>query len=364
MVNQRLQRVYEQLREIIEQGEGESVNDLLKGRSRDDFLTIFTCANIRKKCQDGVEYAVPPLSYALDFAVPPLSYRLDFNEREEITEEVLLIVKEQGILKKVLTSANIRKKCPDGVEYDITPLGYTLDSNNWKEKAGVLLGAAKEEGILKKVLTSANICKKYPDSTKYMKYIIPFTYALDFNDWKEKAGVLLGAAKKEGILKEVLICANTYATPIVYALGFNDGGERTKAILDAAKEEGILKEVLTSMVESDYERLKRSLWVTENHDSLNEIYKIEKSMAIDIAMKVGGASSIIAGLIAFGGCFAAGVQLPILALVGIAVAAALAVGIVAGGITYAVLKPSNKLDGPDLKQSSECCSDSIIVYAL
>ncbi len=296
MLDQRLQRVYEQLREIIEQGEGESVNDLLKGRSRDDFLTIFTCANIRKKCQDGVEY-------------------------------------------------------------DITPLGYTLDSNNWKEKAGVLLGAAKEEGILKKVLTSANICKKYPDSTKY---IIPFTYALDFNDWKEKAGVLLGAAKKEGILKEVLICANTYATPIVYALGFNDGGERTKAILDAAKEEGILKEVLTSMVESDYERLKRSLWVTENHDSLNEIYKIEKSMAIDIAMKVGGASSIIAGLIAFGGCFAAGVQLPILALVGIAVAAALAVGIVAGGITYAVLKPSNKLDGPDLKQSSECCSERVM----
>jgi hypothetical protein len=36
-----------------------------------------------------------------------------------------------------------------------------------------------------------------------------------------------------------------------------------------------------------------------------------------------------------------------LALVGIAVAAALAVGIVAGGITYVVLKPSNKLDEPD-----------------
>lgn len=194
MLDQRLQRVYEQLREIIEQGEGESVNDLLKGRLRDDFLTIFTCANIRKKCQDGVEY-------------------------------------------------------------DITPLGYTLDSNNWKEKAGVLLGAAKEEGILKKVLTS--------------------------------------------------------------------------------------------MVESDYERLKRSLWVTGNHDSLNEIYKIEKSMAIDIAMKVGGALSVITALAVGGGCFAAGVQLPILALVGIAVAAALAVGIVAGGITYAVLKPSNKLDKPD-----------------
>ncbi|WP_341822405.1 hypothetical protein [Wolbachia endosymbiont (group A) of Clivina fossor] len=66
-----------------------------------------------------------------------------------------------------------------------------------------------------------------------------------------------------------------------------------------------------------------------------------KSLEIDIIC------GVIAALVVGGGCFAAGVQLSVLAIVGIAVAAALAVGIVAGGITYAVLKPSNKLDEPD-----------------
>ncbi|WP_341812468.1 hypothetical protein [Wolbachia endosymbiont (group A) of Conops quadrifasciatus] len=45
------------------------------------------------------------------------------------------------------------------------------------------------------------------------------------------------------------------------------------------------------------------------------------------------------------GCGVADVQLSVLAIAGIA--AALAVGLVAGGITYAVLKPSNKLDELD-----------------
>ncbi len=91
----------------------------------------------------------------------------------------------------------------------------------------------------------------------------------------------------------------------------------------------------------------------EDQNILDKIYKIERSMATAKAMKVGGASSIIAGLIAFGGCFAAGVQLPILALVGIAVAAALAVGIVAGVITYAVLKPSGRLEEAHAQEQEE-----------
>ncbi|WP_338406794.1 hypothetical protein [Wolbachia endosymbiont (group A) of Longitarsus flavicornis] len=40
-------------------------------------------------------------------------------------------------------------------------------------------------------------------------------------------------------------------------------------------------------------------------------------------------------------------RVSVLAIVGIAVAAALAVGIIAGVITYAILEPSNKLDEPD-----------------
>ncbi|WP_353283715.1 hypothetical protein [Wolbachia endosymbiont (group A) of Pogonocherus hispidulus] len=65
------------------------------------------------------------------------------------------------------------------------------------------------------------------------------------------------------------------------------------------------------------------------------------------AIKTGIAFGVIAGLAIGVGCGVAGVQLSVLAIVGIAVAAALAVGLVAGGITHAVLKPSNKLDELD-----------------
>lgn len=127
----------------------------------------------------------------------------------------------------------------------------------------------------------------------------------------------------------------------------SNGTEHTvtlfEAVLDSNDWEEKTKTILKFMDKNDRANIKSRL---EDQNILDKIYKIERSMATDKAMKVGGASSIIAGLIAFGGCFAAGVQLPILALVGIAVAAALAVGIVAGGITYAVLKPSNKLDEP------------------
>ncbi|WP_241653918.1 hypothetical protein [Wolbachia endosymbiont of Nilaparvata lugens] len=51
-----------------------------------------------------------------------------------------------------------------------------------------------------------------------------------------------------------------------------------------------------------------------------------------------------------GGCFAAGVALPILALIGIAIAAALVTGLVAGGITYVISKPSENLDRANVEQ--------------
>ncbi|KAG8174681.1 hypothetical protein JTE90_027151 [Oedothorax gibbosus] len=63
------------------------------------------------------------------------------------------------------------------------------------------------------------------------------------------------------------------------------------------------------------------------------------------AVKVGCVCGVIAALAVGGGLFAAGIELPILALIGIAVAAALVIGVIAGGITYSV---SKKLDEPDL----------------
>jgi len=56
--------------------------------------------------------------------------------------------------------------------------------------------------------------------------------------------------------------------------------------------------------------------------------------------------AFIAALAVCIGCGAAG--LSALVMIGIAVAAGVAIGIVAGGITYAVSKPSDKLDRPNL----------------
>ncbi|WP_353288539.1 hypothetical protein [Wolbachia endosymbiont (group A) of Pogonocherus hispidulus] len=104
---------------------------------------------------------------------------------------------------------------------------------------------------------------------------------------------------------------------------------------------------VADMDKDDREEMKAVFKETGNNDLLDRVLQVEASMAVSKAMKVGVVCGVIAALVVGGGCFAAGAQLSILAIAGIAVAAALAVGIVAGGITYAVLKPSNKLDEPD-----------------
>lgn len=62
------------------------------------------------------------------------------------------------------------------------------------------------------------------------------------------------------------------------------------------------------------------------------------------AIVAGAIGGVIAGLAVGGGLFAAGVALPMLALIGIAVAAALVTGLAAGGITYVI---SSKIESPD-----------------
>ncbi|MFP3020040.1 MAG: ankyrin repeat domain-containing protein [Wolbachia sp.] len=94
----------------------------------------------------------------------------------------------------------------------------------------------------------------------------------------------------------------------------------------------------------------------------NVIKDEENNQIATKAIKTGIAFGVIAGLAIGVGCGVAGVQLSVLAIVGIAVAAALAVGLVAGGITHAVLKPSNKLDELDSNKVAECCSDSVKHY--
>lgn len=107
--------------------------------------------------------------------------------------------------------------------------------------------------------------------------------------------------------------------------------------------------------EDDRERIKTKLNEGKHKNILDTINEIEKSIATEsnLTSKTIVASGIcgaIAALAVDGGLFAAGVALPILALVGIAVAAAVLVGLVAGVITYAISKSSENLDRANVEQ--------------
>jgi hypothetical protein len=68
-------------------------------------------------------------------------------------------------------------------------------------------------------------------------------------------------------------------------------------------------------------------------------------------MKIGSICGVMAALTVGVGCGIAGVGLSMLVIAGIA--AGLAVGVVAGCITYAILKPSSELDEVNSKEATQ-----------
>lgn len=93
--------------------------------------------------------------------------------------------------------------------------------------------------------------------------------------------------------------------------------------------------------------------LAKDKNIIQVLKKSETTQITSKAIKTGSICSAIAALAVGGGCFAVGIQLPILALIGIVVAAAVLTGFVAGGITYSALRPSDKLDKPDLEVANQ-----------
>nr|KAI5697982.1 hypothetical protein M8J77_011914 [Diaphorina citri] len=88
----------------------------------------------------------------------------------------------------------------------------------------------------------------------------------------------------------------------------------------------------------------RAIFEVENYSEQIEVVAVNGSLSAEQHAHLIKYDSVHAALATGGGCFAAGVALPILALIGIAIAAALVTGLVAGGITYVISKPSENLD--------------------
>ncbi|WP_265022409.1 hypothetical protein [Wolbachia endosymbiont (group B) of Ischnura elegans] len=179
-----------------------------------------------------------------------------------------------------------------------------------------------------------------------------FVYAIMKEHYRSVQSII-DVAKENGILKEFLIgkiSQYELITPLQSAIMLKYYSY-IRLIINLAKENGVLKEVLdVKGVLNQKDFLKIFLKENKDQDTLNEIYKIEKSIATNRAIRVGSVCSVVTALAVGGGLFAAGVALQMLTLIGIAVAAALVTGLVAGGITYKISKPSEKLDSVDAEQ--------------
>lgn len=108
------------------------------------------------------------------------------------------------------------------------------------------------------------------------------------------------------------------------------------------------KENLEKLITSITDLIENRVKAESSTDKINPNVENKLFSPTSKAIVAGAICSVIAGLAVGGGLFAAGASLPILALIGIAVAAAVLTGLVAGGITYKISKPSGNVDNVDL----------------
>uniref|UniRef100_A0AAU7YLA8 Uncharacterized protein n=1 Tax=Wolbachia endosymbiont of Oeneis ivallda TaxID=3171168 RepID=A0AAU7YLA8_9RICK len=106
----------------------------------------------------------------------------------------------------------------------------------------------------------------------------------------------------------------------------------------------------SSMAESIVPKTEGNITDESSTSEIESSKQKDKVKTTNKPIIIGCVYGAIAALATGGGCFAAGVALPILALIGIAIAAALVTGLVAGGITYVISKPSENLDRVNVGQ--------------
>uniref|UniRef100_A0AAU7YKP4 Uncharacterized protein n=1 Tax=Wolbachia endosymbiont of Oeneis ivallda TaxID=3171168 RepID=A0AAU7YKP4_9RICK len=116
------------------------------------------------------------------------------------------------------------------------------------------------------------------------------------------------------------------------------------------------KENLKRLITSIRDLIENRVKTESSTDKINPNVENKLFSPTSKAIVAGAICSVIAGLAVGGGLFAAGVALQMLTLIGIAVAAAVLTGLVAGGITYTISKPSNELK--DAITQQEVCPES------
>ncbi|WP_341813782.1 magnesium transporter [Wolbachia endosymbiont (group B) of Germaria angustata] len=361
------QELYGKLQAAME--EHENIIDLLTGFSKEDLLKILTTV----KCiefKDGEEHTLTPLGFVIN------------KKQQESIQDILDVAKKNSILEKILTTANIKIKFLDGQEITLTPLAYAIILNNQIGINTILNIAKKDKELLEKVLTTENIkIRSLYDQEHTLK---PLSFAINLTNQE---------VSQRGIKIILDVAQDNDMLEAVFASIKKDHLNKTKNILEILKNQEQDEEqkakidgwlTVLEKIMSDYESKEQSL-VDESsipktegnitdESSTSEISIMsdcesneQSSMAESIVPKtegnitkdivkttnkpiiIGNVCGVIAALAVGLGLYF-GAALPVLPIIGIAMAAAVLTGLVAGGITYKMSKPSENLNNVDLSE--------------
>ncbi|BDG76676.1 MULTISPECIES: hypothetical protein [Wolbachia] len=229
----------------------------------------------------------------------------------------------------------------------------------------ILKDVSKQD--LQQVLTNASITQKLSNGIEYN--LTPLAYAMNFNDFEEIIKVILDVAQDNSVLEEVFVGIEEYdhtkLKKILETLKNQEQNEEQKTKIDGWLE--ILTKNVSSSHKSDKQPLAPESSIPKaeeniaNNEGMKDTFKIESNISkrensdkypqkdtvktINRSIMIGSVYGFIAALVVSGGCFAAGVELSILAIA--AVATFLIIETIASGIIYLVFNPSDKLDNPD-----------------
>ncbi|MFV1011557.1 magnesium transporter [Wolbachia endosymbiont of Nasonia vitripennis] len=356
------QELYGKLQAAME--EHENIIDLLTGFSKEDLLKILTTANIKIKLSNGQEYTSTPLVHAIIL-----------NKQRGI-QAILNVAKRNSILEKVLTTANIKIRLSDDQEHTLTPLGCAINLINQEvsqKSIKAIIDVAQDNDMLEKVF--ASIKKDHLNKTKnileilknqeqdeeqkakidgWLKILAKSISSCESKDDPNKIEMhdrVEEICKKQEqedwkvTLERIVPNHENKDKCEIFSKIFNK--ETFKVSLDPQRNADMI--TLIKKNQPDYESKEQSL-VDES-----SIPKTEGNITKDTVKTtnkpiiIGSVCGAIAELAVGLGLYF-GAALPVLPIIGIAIAAAVVVGLIAGGITYVISKPSENLDRANVEQ--------------
>ncbi|WP_265015306.1 WD_0033/WD_0034 family tandem repeat-containing protein [Wolbachia endosymbiont (group B) of Camptogramma bilineatum] len=353
-------------------------NILSVAKEKDILEEVLTTADIKIKLLNGQEYTSTPLVHAIIL-----------NKQRGI-QAILNVAKRNSILEKVLTTANIKIRLSDDQEHTLTPLGCAINLINQEvsqKSIKAIIDVAQDNDMLEKVF--ASIKKDHLNKTKNILEILKnqeqdeeqkakidgwlkiLAKSISSCESKDDPNTIEMYDRVEEIcekqeqedwkltLERIVPNHENKDKCEIFSKIFNE--ETFKVSLDSQRNADMI--TLIRKNQPDYESKEQSL-VDESsvpqtegnitdESSTSEIESSKQKDKVKTTNKpiiIGCVYGAIAALATGGGCFAAGVALPILALIGIAIAAALVTGLVAGGITYVISKLSENLDRVNVGQ--------------